>query len=113
MTHYSSVMSAIKTFIDKDMIPAATGNQRIILRMASAAVAASPEAMFNKAANSQMVQAFGVVDGEMVNIDALAELLTAGLADGEFEFGFRLLGTDYKFFVNANDIRKIKMYCGG
>lgn len=113
MTHYTTVINSVKNFLDRDMIAHANGNQRIILRMASAAMSLSPETMFNRIANNQAVQMLGVVDGEDIDIDSLANILIDGLAGDEFEIGFTLMKNDYKFYINADDIRKIKMYCGG
>lgn len=113
MTNYTNVLNGIKKFIDYDMINQSSGNQRIILRMASTAMAMNPNKIWEKIKDNEIINMFNIVDEDRVDLDNLESILVSGLGDNEFEFGFKLLGTNYKFYVNAEDIRKIKSYSGG
>lgn len=113
MVSYSNFLNAVKKFIDYDMINQASGNQRIILRMTSTAMAMNPEKLWEKLKENEIVKMFNLIEDDKIDLDNLESILVSGLGDNEFEFGFKLLGTNYKFYLNANDVRKIKSYSGG
>lgn len=109
---YTDILNAIKRFVDVDMLSKATGNQRIILRGASVALAMNPDLIWSKIADNPIMQILNIVDGNDIDIDNLENILVKVLDDNEFELGFELFGSEYKFYIDADDIHKIKSYCG-
>jgi hypothetical protein len=50
------------------------------------------------------------VQGDHVDVDLLARILTEGFGGDEFNLGFKLLGGEYKIYLSAEDIRALKGY---
>lgn len=93
------------------MIPRASGNYKILLRMASVGMSAMPDKILNAVKSNSMVKALGLInDDGTINIELADRILSEGLANDEFEFCFKLLGNEYKLYLSANDISIIKSY---
>ena len=77
MVHYSKVVSGIVTFVDRDMVQRMAGSWKAWAVGGIVALAArkAPE-VFDRLRSDRIVQAMGLIDGEMVDVEAIyAELL--------------------------------------
>lgn len=77
MVHYTKVINGIVSFIEQDMISKMNGTMKAwaLGTAVALAVKKAPE-VFEKLRGNAMVQALGLIDGEMVDIDSIyAELL--------------------------------------
>lgn len=110
MATVAQVAQGIATFIDNDMLAKAEGNYRIILRTIKASIGA--DFVTNKIMSNPAVRMFIDPATGQVDIDTLEGLLTEGLANNEFELKFKLFGTEYKLYISAEDIHKLKTYIG-
>lgn len=113
MVNYSNLLNAVKKFIDYDMIGKASGNQKIILRIISTVIGLNTNILWEKLKDNKIIKMFNLMEDDKIDLDNLESILVSGLGDSEFEFRFKLLGTDYKFYLNAEDVHKIKSYSGG
>ena len=111
MVNKEQLMRGILAFIDNDMIPAAEGNYKIILRMAKAAIMLKPDSVFDLIKNNTFVSMLGVInERNCIDIDTFARMLSEGIGNDEFSMRFKLLGSDYVFAFSASDVMSVKRY---
>lgn len=104
-------LKAVINFIELDMIPNSSGNYKIILNVAKAAMQRAPDSVFNLIKNNGIVSMIGAIDdNNNINVDLLSEVLTNGLGSDEFTYSFSAFGKEYDLHFAANDIQKIKQY---
>lgn len=110
MVHKNQVISGIMAFMDNNMIPNAKDNYKIILRTLRAGMAISPDKVWDLVKDNAILTMTGTVQGDQVDVDLLARILTEGFGGDEFNLGFKLLGGEYKIYLSAEDIRALKGY---
>ena len=110
MVNKHQVINGVMSFMDNNMIPSAEGNYKIILRTARAGMAIAPEKFWELIKDNAIVAMTGAVNGDHVDIDLLARILTDGFGSEEFNLTFKLLGEEYKMFLSSEDIRTLKSY---
>lgn len=104
-------MNAISKFIENDMLPNASGNYKIILNIAKAAIQHAPAAVFDRVKSNTIISMLGVIDEQNnVNTELLATVLSHGFGSDEFAFTFAAFGKEYTLHFSANDIQTIKRY---
>lgn len=108
MATVAQVAQGIATFISNDMLAKAEGNYRIILRTIKASIGS--EIITNKIVSNPAAQMFIDAESGQVDVDALESILTEGLENNEFELKFKLFGTEYKMYITADDVHKLKTY---
>lgn len=110
MVNKHQVINGVMAFMDNNMIPSASGNYKIILRTARAGMAIAPDKFWGIIKDNAIVAMTGAVNGDHVDIDLLARILTEGFGSEEFNLIFKLLGEEYKMFLSGEDIRTLKNY---
>lgn len=104
-------MNAISSYIEHDMLPNASGNYKIILNIAKAAMQHAPDAVFDRIKNNSLISMLGVIDEQNnVNTDLLATVLASGFGRDEFAFSFAAFGKEYTLHFSADDVQTIKRY---
>lgn len=111
MVNKEQFMNAIHTFIENDMLPKASGNYKIILNTAKAAIRHNPDGVFNLIKNNQLVSMLNVIDSNnMVDVGTMGKILSEGFGSDEFEFSFNIFGKEYTMHFSAGDIQTIERY---
>lgn len=110
MVNKHQVINGIMAFMDNQMIPNAEGNYKIILRTARAGMAIAPEKVWDLIKDNALIAMSGAVNGDHVDVDLLARILTEGFGADEFSLSFKLIGSEYKIFLTADDVRTLKGY---
>ena len=111
MVSKNQLLTALDRYIASDMIPNVTGNYKVILKIARAALAMKPDVVFQAVRSNPLVTMLDLVDeADNVDLDTLVQILSEGLSADEFTLAFHLLGKDYAFHFSADDVRKIKSY---
>lgn len=108
MITYKQLLEAIRIFIENDMVSRASGNYKIILRTLSSTIQFAPDKVWSMISNNPIITSF--IDPENIDVDLLENILCDGLSTNEFELSFNLFGTDYKIFLNSDDVKKLKSY---
>lgn len=77
MIHYAKVINGLVEFIDRDMISKMAGSWRAWgIGTIVALIARRAPDIFNRLKSNPMVDAMGLIDGDMIDVDAIyAELL--------------------------------------
>lgn len=110
MVHGEKVINGIMVFMDNHMIPKASGNYKVILRMARAGMMISPDRFWEIIKNNPLVNMVGAVEDDELNLDLIADILTEGFDKEGFCFGFDFLGETYKIHFDKDDITTLKGY---
>lgn len=111
MVNSKQVINGVMLFMDNHMIPKAEGNYKIILRTAKAGMMIAPDKFWNIIKDNALISMLGVIDeNERVDIDTLANILSEGFGNEEFNLAFRFLGNEYKIFLSKDDIHTLKNY---
>lgn len=111
MVNKKQIISGIKSFIDSAMIPQAEGNYKIILRIARAGIDASADKIWQSLKENSLVKMLNIIDeNEEIDLEAVESLLVEGLDKNEFEYTFKILGTEYQLYFTADDVHKLKTY---
>lgn len=111
MANKNQILGGVISFLDNEMIPAAQGNHKIVLRGAKALVAMRFDNIFKKLKESSIVSMAGLVDeADNVDLDCAARVLQEALGADEFKFSFSLFGQTYEHYFTAEDIGKIKQH---
>lgn len=105
------VLNGIILFMDNNMIPAAEGNYKIILRGAKALMAIKFDSIFENLKKNALVSMAGLIDEkDNVDIASAARILHEAFGADEFSYTFNLLGEKYSLHLSADDIGTIKNY---
>lgn len=93
MVHYTKVINGIVEFIDHDMISKMAGNWRAwgIGTIVALVARRAPE-IFNKLKSNPMVETMGLIDGEMVDVDAIYSELIKQSQKSSATVEFPLIG---------------------
>jgi hypothetical protein len=110
MVQKNQVINGVMAFMDNNMIPNAKDNYKIILRTIRSGMANAPEKVWDLIKDNAIIAMTGAVQGEHVDVDLLARILTEGFGGDEFSLGFKLLGSEYKIYLSGEDIRMLKGY---
>lgn len=110
MVHKNQVINGVMAFMDNNMIPKAEGNYKIILRTVRSGLSAIPENVWDFVKKNSLIAMTGAVDGDHVDIDLLAHILSEGFGNDEFNLGFSFLGKEYNIYLASEDIRALKSY---
>ena len=110
MVHKNQVINGVMAFMDNNMIPNAKDNYKIIFRTIRSGMAIAPEKVWDLIKDNAIIAMTGAVQGEHVDVDLLARILTEGFGGDEFSLGFKLLGSEYKIYLSGEDIRMLKGY---
>lgn len=105
MANRQQILKGVAEFIDKSMLLKAEGNYRIILRTVKSGILISPDTFWTMIVNTPIGK---LLDSDDVDIDTLEEILTEGLGNNELELQFKLLGSEYKIYLSADDVHKLK-----
>lgn len=110
MANKDQVKKGVLDFIEKDMIPHATGNYKIVLRGVKAVASIRFEALFDKFAAIPLMALANVVEGDTIDLDLAASVLQEALSNEEFSYTFSLLGDTYSIHIGSGDVGKLKTY---
>ena len=76
MTHYTQVLAGVAGYIDAELISKFRGTGKAWLAGAVVGLAASrAEALIKACAANPVIQAFGVIDGENIDVEAIYAVL--------------------------------------
>ena len=104
-------MKGLYDFIERDMVPKSSGNYKIILNVAKAAIKHNPDAVFNTIKANGFISMLGVFDeNDHIDVESLSHILSEGFGSDEFEFGFKFLGKEYCLHLSGTDIQTLKRY---
>ena len=110
MVNKHQVINGVIAFMENHMIPNAKDNYKIILRTVQAGMTIAPDKVWNLIKDNAILAMTGAVEGDEVDVDLLARILSTGFGNDEFNMSFKLLGSEYKIFLTAEDIRALKGY---
>ena len=115
MATKNQIIEAVRTYIERDMLPhAPTKTDRFVLRGASAALVLRPDLLFKALASNPIVSMLGAVDGDgNVDIQLLRELLPAALGGETIDVHFKVFPWDVEecgSSLGAEDVKKIFTY---
>ena len=108
MVTYGQVIDGLSKFIDSEVVNQLTGNQRILLGMASGIALRKGEHIYNTLRNNNIVKMFDIVDGEgHIDIETLYEEARKQTIKEVIRLEIPMIGT---LKLNEGDIDKLYNY---
>lgn len=105
MVHYSKLIDGIVRYIDEDMISKMGGSWKAWGIGAIVLLAANRgPAIFDKLKANSIVQALGIIEGEMVDVDALHDALLTQARKGNATVELPVIGS---ITYSASDVESL------
>lgn len=105
MVHYTKVINGIVAFIDRDMISKMQGSWKAWgIGTIVALAARKGNEIFQKLRDNSMINAMGLIDGEMVDIDSIYSELLKQAQRASATVDFPLIGS---VTYSANDVEEL------
>ena len=111
MMHYTRVISGLIAYINNDLAAAFNGSwQSWIIRTLAGLATTKAENIFRSVADSSLIKALGLVDGENINIDLFMSELKRNAQQSTATVNLPIIGA---VTFNANDVDTLHRYIIG